>query len=387
MIFKRLGKITRTGSLNEISCRPGCKNFYNPTLTKETTLLEKKYQSINRRKTLLIILAALLVLGLGICFTTIGLPQTSWQAVRALEAYFKGTVEQGPDAAVNKIILLLRMPRLAMAILAGIGLAVSGAIMQSVTRNPLVSPFTLGLSAAAAFGASLCIVFGTGAFLESEAGIIACAFTSSALCVAAVYSISKKVGLNPTVIVLVGISLNYLFSALTATVEFFAKQHKLEAVVQWTFGSFNKSTWSSVIFCGTIVLAGVLFIRRYSLKLDAIALNDDESVRSLGINPERIRVVSGFIAVLITAGIISFTGVIGFVGLIGPHMARLIIGNQHKYFLPLSGLLGAALLLCADTIGRLMLYPVNIPVGIIVSFLGVPLFIHLILSSGKSGLN
>ena len=350
-------------------------------------MLEKKYQSDNNQKLLLILVSALIALILGICFTTIGMDNSVWQTVSAIKAYFNGTLETSPDAAINKIILLLRMPRITMAIFAGMGLAISGAIMQSVTRNPLVSPFTLGISSAAAFGASLCIVFGTGAFFESEAGIITCAFSVSLLCVFTVYAIAKKLGINPTVIVLVGISLNYFFSALTATVEFFAKQHKLEAVVQWTFGTFNKSTWDSVIICGTVVALCFLFIMRYSLKLDAIALNDDEIVKSLGINPENIRTISGFIAVLITATIISFTGVIGFVGLIAPHMARLLIGGQHKYFIPFTGILGAILLLCADTLGRLILYPVNIPVGIIVSFLGVPLFVHLILSSGKEELS
>lgn len=346
-------------------------------------MLEKEYRSNNSKKLLLIFIAILAVIILGICFTTIGMENNVWQTISALKAYFNGTLSQSPDAAVNKIILLLRIPRIAMAIFAGVGLAVSGAIMQSVTRNPLVSPFTLGISSAAAFGASLCIVFGTGGFFESEAGIITCAFILSLLCVFTVYAISKKIGINPTVIVLVGISLNYFFSALTATVEFFAKQHKLEAVIQWTFGTFNKSTWDSVIICGLVVAICSLFIMQYSLKLDAIAFNDDEIVKSLGANPEIIRTVSGLTAVLITATIISFTGVIGFVGLIAPHMARLLIGNQHKYFIPFAGVLGAILLLCADTVGRLILYPVNIPVGIIVSFLGVPLFVHLILSAGK----
>jgi iron complex transport system permease protein len=313
--------------------------------------------------------------------------KSALQTIKALESYFHGTLTESQDAAVNKIILLLRLPRIVMAILAGISLSVAGAIMQSVTRNPLVSPFTLGISSAAAFGASLCIVFGRGAFFESNMGIIACAFVSSLICVLTVYSISKRIGINPTVIVLVGISLNYFFSALTATVEFFSKQHKLEEVVQWTFGTFNKSSWDSVIFCGIITSLCLIFLRQYNLKLDAIASNDDETVKSLGINPESIRTASGFAAVLITATVISFTGVIGFVGLIAPHMARIIIGNQHKYYLPFSGLLGAMLLLCADTIGRFIFYPVNIPVGIIVSFIGVPLFVHLILSTGRETFN
>ena len=350
-------------------------------------MLAQEYQSGNNRKIVLILIAFSFVIIFSIFFTTIGMDYSSWQLFKALDAYRQGELSGTPDSAVNKIILLLRLPRIALAILAGIGLAVSGALMQSVTRNPLVSPFTLGLSSAAAFGASLCIVFGTGSFLGSEVGIITCAFICSVLCVLIVYSVAKKIAISPTVIVLVGISLNYLFSAMTATVEFFAKQHKLEAVVQWTFGSFNRATWDSVSVCSLVIAICFIFIMRYCLRLDAIALNDDETVKSLGINPESIRVISGLVSVLMTATIISFTGVIGFVGLIAPHMSRLIIGNQHKFFLPFSGLVGALLLLVADTLGRVILQPVSIPVGIIVSFLGVPLFVHLILSNGREGLD
>lgn len=349
-------------------------------------MLEQQYRLIKQKKILLILIFAISAALLSLCFTTIGMEYSAWQTVGALKAYFQNTLSQGPDTTVNKIILLLRLPRIAMAVLAGAGLAISGVIMQSVTRNPLVSPFTLGLSSAAAFGASLAIVFGSGPFWESEAGIITCAFISALICALTVYAIAKKIGISPTVIVLVGISLNYLFSALTATVEFFAKQHKLEAVVQWTFGTFNKSTWDSITVCSAVVLLCLILIMQYTIKLDAIAANDDETVKSLGIDPQSIRTITVLASVLITAAIISFTGVIGFVGLIAPHMARLMIGGQHTYLIPFTGILGAILLLCADTAGRLILYPVSIPVGIIISFLGVPLFVHLILSANKEEL-
>ncbi|MDR1038559.1 MAG: iron ABC transporter permease [Deltaproteobacteria bacterium] len=344
---------------------------------------EARYRSINRGQLALIVAAAVVTLAMGFFFITIGMEQGSWQPIRAFKAYLDGTLERGPTSVADKIILLLRIPRIAMAIIAGFGLAISGAVMQSVTRNPLVSPFTLGLSSAAAFGASLCIVFGSGPFFESESGIITSAFICSLLCVIIVYTISKAIGISPTVIILVGISLNYFFSALTAGVEFFSKNHELESVVQWTFGTLNRSNWNSVVICGPMVLLGFIVIYSMGLKLDAIALNDDETVKSLGINPERIRAVSGLMAALLTSTIISFTGIIGFVGLIGPHMARIIIGNRHKFFIPMAGFLGAILLFGADTVGRLIIYPVYVPVGIIISVLGVPIFIHLILSAGR----
>ena len=347
-------------------------------------MLEKAYAQDTRKKYLLICGTLLLTLLAAYCCTTIGLHNAGpWQTLHALRSWADGTLNGGPDAAVNKIILLLRLPRILLALLAGVGLAVAGAVMQSVTRNYLVSPFTLGISSAAAFGASVCIVFSSGLFFTSDVGIITCAFAAACGCGLVVYAISRQIGVKPSSLVLVGIALNYFFSALTATIEFFAKEHKLEAVVQWTFGSFNRAAWDSVLITGVITLLCFAALMLYCLPLNAMSASDDETVKSLGIDPERLRTLIGLIAVFLTASIISFTGVIGFVGLIAPHMARFIVGSSHRFCLPFAAVLGALLLLASDTVGKLILYPVNIPVGIVISFLGVPLFIHLILAKGR----
>lgn len=347
--------------------------------------LKQEYKNENKKKILLIVTVVFIMLVSAYVFTTLGMKNISnMQTLVAISKAFSGTLDNGADAASNKVIMLLRLPRIALAMLAGIGLAVSGAIMQSLTRNYLVSPFTLGISSAAAFGASMSIVFGVGVFFQSEVGMISCAFIASCICGCIVYGISRYIGLNPSSIVLVGISLNYLFSAMTATIEFFAKEHKLEAVVQWTFGSFNRTTWESVLITFIVIVVGLAILIIYSLKLNVMATNSDEMAKSLGINVNKARVVCGMTAILLTATIISFTGVIGFVGLIAPHIARLIIGDNHLYYLPFASVLGGILLLFSDMIGKFILYPVNIPVGIVISFLGVPLFIHLILMKRRS---
>lgn len=347
--------------------------------------LKQEYKNENKKKILLIVTVVFIMLVSAYVFTTLGMKNISnMQTLVAISKAFSGTLDNGADAASNKVIMLLRLPRIALAILAGIGLAVSGAIMQSLTRNYLVSPFTLGISSAAAFGASMSIVFGVGVFFQSEVGMISCAFIASCICGCIVYGISRYIGLNPSSIVLVGISLNYLFSAMTATIEFFAKEHKLEAVVQWTFGSFNRATWESVLITFIVIVVGLAILIIYSLKLNVMATNSDEMAKSLGINVNKARVVCGMTAILLTATIISFTGVIGFVGLIAPHIARLLIGDNHLYYLPFASVLGGILLLFSDMIGKFILYPVNIPVGIVISFLGVPLFIHLILMKRRS---
>ena len=347
--------------------------------------LKQEYKNENKKKILMIISVVFIILVSAYVFTTLGMKNISnMQTLVAISKAFSGTLDNGTDAASNKVIMLLRLPRIALAMLAGIGLAVSGAVMQSLTRNYLVSPFTLGISSAAAFGASMSIVFGVGVFFQSEVGMISCAFIASCICGCIVYGISRYIGLNPSSIVLVGISLNYLFSAMTATIEFFAREHKLEAVVQWTFGSFNRATWESVLITFIVVVLGLAILIIYSLKLNVMATNSDEMAKSLGINVNKARVVCGMTAILLTATIISFTGVIGFVGLIAPHIARLLIGDNHLYYLPFASVLGGILLLFSDMIGKFILYPVNIPVGIVISFLGVPLFIHLILMKRRS---
>lgn len=345
--------------------------------------VRQDYERINRHKSMLIFLCFLAILVMGVWFITVGIADTSIsQVLQAIGAAFTGKLDAGTqqENASNKIIVLMRLPRIIAAILAGIGLSISGVAMQGITRNPLVSPFTIGISNAAAFGASVFIVFSTGTLAGNQLGTVLCAFLSAICCAALVYVVSKKVGMGPQTIVLVGIALNYLFSAMTSTIEFFAQEHRLSAVVSWTFGTFNGITWNEVLVILLFVGICAVIMYRLRLPLDIMAGGEDEIVRSLGIDPERTRMIVGVLSVFMTAAIISFTGVIGFVGLVAPHIARILIGNEHKYLLPFSGILGAALLLVADTVGKTILSPVSIPVGIVVSFLGVPLFVHLILS-------
>ena len=347
--------------------------------------IQQVYKKSRKIKCLIIIAGIVLMLILALAFTTLGATGAGMKEV--LTAIFH-TIANGGEITDNqeKVVILLRLPRVVMAILAGFGLAVSGAAMQAATRNPLVSPFTIGISNAAAFGASLSIVFGVGFFSGSQAGTVFNAFLWAVGCMALVYLISIKVGMSPASIVLTGIALNYFFSACTSTIEFFANEHKLAEVVQWAFGSLNGSQWSEVIVVLVVVAVCCIAIYIFAPALNIIASGDDEVAKSLGIHPERVRMEVCILAVLSTAAVISFTGVIGFVGLAGPHIARMIIGSDHRFLLPFSAIIGALLMLAADTIGRLILAPVIMPVGIVISFLGVPIFINLILTQRKGSM-
>lgn len=351
--------------------------------------LQILYEKKNKRKQLAVFLVMLLVLLVGGWSMTVGVADTDiFQVCRALGALFRDELSAGThgETATYKIIAFMRFPRIVMAVLAGIGLSLSGVAMQGITGNPLVSPFTIGISNAAAFGASAYIVFAGGsAIVRHEVGTVLSAFACAILCASLVYLVARRVDMGPETIILVGIALNYLFSAMTATVEFFAQEHKLAAVVQWTFGTFNGATWNETAVVAVFVVICTTILVKFALPLNIMAAGDDELVCSLGFNPDRIRVSMGILSVLMTSAVISFTGVIGFVGLAAPHIARMIIGSDHRFLIPFSGAVGAILLLLADVVGKTILSPVNIPVGIVVSFLGVPLFVNLILSKKKGG--
>ncbi|TVR90907.1 MAG: iron ABC transporter permease [Spirochaetaceae bacterium] len=283
----------------------------------------------------------------------------------------------------GKILYHLRLPRLFLGLFAGAGLALSGTAMQGITRNPLVSPFTLGLSSAASFGASLAIVFNLTPFPGTRMGVVATAFGCALLCALVVFLIAGKAGLSPVTLVLTGLALSYLFSALSAGVQFVSQEYQLSAVVSWTFGSLNGAQWSHTAIPGILLLTALPVLLFIAWPLNVMHGNDDEVAKSLGVHPRLIRMISGGTAVLLTAAIISFTGVIGFIGLVAPHISRMLVGVDHRHLLPHSAIVGALLLVVGDTLGRTILAPVQIPVGIIVSFLGVPLFLHLILRSGN----
>jgi len=281
------------------------------------------------------------------------------------------------------VVWKLRLPRIVMAVVGGAGLAVSGAIMQGVTRNPLVSPFTVGVSSAAAFGASIAIVLGFGLIGGESYIVMTNAFVFASIAAFLVYGLARIRGVTGETLVLAGIALMFLFSALTSLLQYFASEEQLQAVVQWMFGSLSGASWENIVTASILLFLCLPFLMKYSWDLNAIASGGDEIAKSLGVNAPRVRVICLILAALITAGIICFTGVIGFVCLVSPHIARLLIGADHRFLLPCSAVLGALLLLVADTVGRNIISPVTIPVGIVTSLIGVPFFVYLLMTRRK----
>jgi iron complex transport system permease protein len=277
------------------------------------------------------------------------------------------------------IIWVIRLPMAIMAVFVGSSLGLAGAQMQTILDNPLASPYTLGISAAAGFGAALAIVLGVGVLPWGNEFLIPLnAFIFSMLCCVSIYLIAwHKKGTTET-LVLAGIALLFLFNALTTFLEYISTQEDLQAVVFWLFGSLAKATWLKAGFVGVVLTLVLPLFLMDSWKLTALRLGDNRA-RSLGVNVERLRIKSFLLISVLTATAVCFVGIIGFVGLVAPHISRMIVGEDHRYYLPASLLGGALLLSVSSIVSKLVIPGAIFPIGIATSCIGVPFFLYLIL--------
>lgn len=290
------------------------------------------------------------------------------------------------------IIWNIRLPQALAAIVAGAGLSVAGVVMQSILRNPIASPFTLGISNAGAFGAAVSVVvLGTGKIQSTVADAVTInnpylttivAFFFCLLATGVILLISSIRGASPEVMVLAGVALSSLFTAGTAFLQYFADDTQLAAVVFWTFGDVGRVNWLELEIMTAVVLLAIIFFITNCWNYNAIDAGD-ETAKGLGVNVERTRLAGMVISALVSAVIVAFLGVIGFVGLVCPHMVRRVIGDDQRYLIPGSILFGGILLLASDTAARLIISPYVLPVSILTAFMGAPVFIYLLLKGYK----
>ncbi|MEI8004391.1 MAG: iron ABC transporter permease, partial [Methanothrix sp.] len=281
----------------------------------------------------------------------------------------------------DTIVWGLRLHRILLAIVAGMGLAIAGAVMQGILKNPLASPFTLGISSAASFGAALAIVLGAG-FVGGEWMIIGNAFVFTLLASMTVYGLAKYKGITPETMILAGIAIMYLFQAMTSFLQYVGHAEQVQEVVFWMMGSMGRSSWDKVWIVTAVIALCFPYLLLKSWDINAMGAGD-ETATSLGVNVEKTRIICMMAVSLITASVICFTGTIGFIGLVSPHITRMVIGGDHRFLLPASALVGGLLLLAADTVARTILAPVILPVGIMTAFLGVPFFVYLFMRRKK----
>jgi len=320
---------------------------------------------------------------------------TVWDVIRTIfypytEAEIGGATNGLTLPQVNVIVWDVRLPVAIMAVLVGAMLGVAGAEMQTILNNPLADPFTLGISSAAAFGAALAIVFQwqlipdfnffsiwdiqTGSILVTMNAFIMALVASVIL-----YAFTKVRGVTAETMVLVGIAMMFTFNALLALMQYGASETQLSQIVFWMMGSLSRATPNKILVC--LIMLGLIvpfFIRR-NWALTALRMGDDKAA-SLGVNIKRLRIEMLIGISLLAATAVAFVGTVAFVGLVGPHIARMIVGEDQRYFLPLSAFASGLIMSATSIISKALTPGVIYPIGIITSLIGIPFFLSLILA-------
>lgn len=276
----------------------------------------------------------------------------------------------------DAVLWAIRLPRVVLAMLVGGGLAVAGAALQGIFRNPLAEPGLIGVSSGATVGAVGAIVLGLTPL--GIATLPLAAFSGGLIATLAVYAFARQQGRAEVVtLILTGIAINAIAGALTGLFTFYADDQQLRGIVFWSLGSLGGATWQAVTATLPFIVAGVVLIPRWATALNLLVLGEHEA-RHLGVNTERVRLSIIILAAMMTGAAVAVAGIVGFVGLIVPHLIRLIAGPDHRVLLPASALGGATLLLFADLAARTMVVPAELPLGVVTALAGGPFFLWLL---------
>lgn len=334
----------------------------------------RAYHQRGRRK-LIAISALLLVAFISFVVATVVGP-INLSASQLLDALLHPNT--APEQA-SVVLWDLRLPASVMALLIGASLGLAGGMMQTILDNPLAEPFTLGISAAAAFGAAMSIVLGINLIAHPQFNLALAAALAALVAVAVVAAAAVWRGAAAETMILLGIALSFFFQALLSLMQYGATLEALQQIVFWTLGSMQRATWLANGIIGALLAAAVPFVVLNAWRLTALRLGDARAA-SLGISVSRLRVTTLIVASLLAAASVAFAGVIGFIGLVGPHIARMLVGEDQKFYLPASAAAGALLLTAAHAVSITVKPGLVIPIGIITAIVGVPFFVFLIFS-------
>lgn len=336
-------------------------------------------------------LVSIFIVLLALCIYTLGLGDTGLTYPEIFRILIDGIIPGGENTWNDTVVWDLRMPRIAAAILAGCALGIAGAVMQSILRNPLASPFTLGLSNASAFGAAIgilildggIIVGSTAAYpvINNPALVTICAFIFAMIATGLIVLLSKVTGASPESLVLAGMAISAIFSAGLAFTQYIANDVALSSIVFWQFGSLDKVEWSDLRIIFIVSLIGIIYFLWKRWDYNAMEAGE-EVARGLGLNISRTRLIGLTVSAVITAVVVSYLGIIGFIGLAAPHIVKRVIGNDNRYLLIGSMLVGSIILLIANIVSHYA-FDVVIPVGIITSAIGGPLFLYVLIRGYK----
>lgn len=337
--------------------------------------------TLNKRRVLVLVVTIVLMVVGAIVSAMIGqLPASSTDVIgTVLHALGINSGWQPQDELVEQTLLQIRFPRVVMSLLVGAALAIAGAVMQSIFGNPLAEPGVVGVSAGAALGAALAIAVGMTAFGAWSIAIMA--FIGGFLSTILVYVTARSEGRTEVVtLLLTGIAINAFAGAGLALMMFSGGAAAREQIVFWQLGSINGSRWSEVFIVLVVTLPVMVWVCFLARKYDVLSLGE-RSAAHLGLNVERLRIVSIVLVALLTAAGVAFVGIIAFVGLVVPHVIRMLLGPGHRWLLPLSALAGAVLLVWADLFARTVINGSDLPIGMLTSLIGGPFFFYLVRSA------
>jgi len=313
--------------------------------------------------------------------TAIGPTQISLPKIIGIIAekipFLNSLVSNGSSDIEETIVLQIRLPRVISAALVGAALAIAGVVLQGLLRNPMADPYVLGLSAGSALGASIAIGFGIRFTLGIIDSIHLMAFIGALATVFVVYNIART---GPRVsmftLLLAGIALTSFQLAIISSI-MIIKAETVHALLRWIFGSFITSDWNNVKIAMPFIIGGSIVIYIFARQLNVMQLGEEQA-QQLGVDVERMKKIMLVLSSLITASAVAVSGIIGFIGLIIPHMARILVGPDHRILIPSSALAGAIILVLCDILARTVIEPAELPVGVFTSLLGVPFFLYLL---------
>lgn len=362
-------------------------NFIDMNRKNEKTLSVSEQYNVAKAKKIAIILILLAIVFLFFVVSVfVGSGTLSFKEV------FLAIFNKGSETA-RLIVRRIRFPRVIAALIAGGGLAVSGLVMQTVLKNPLASPTTLGVSNAAVFGANFAIiVVGAGAFHSTHGSWLSISnpylvstfsFLSAIIAAGSILLLARLKNLNASAIVLAGVAVSAIFQAGTTLIQYFASDTQVASAVYWTFGDLGRASYKTDLIMFIVVAVSTLFF--FLKRWDFSAMSGGLAyAKTLGVNTRFMTIMSLLLASLITSVTVSFLGIIGFVGLTAPQFMKRIVGDDYRFLLPSSFLAGALLLLISDILGRLPIFGTSVPVGVVTSLIGGPVFLAILLRRKKN---
>jgi len=319
---------------------------------------------------------------LGLVIGSVNIPPANVMSIIGHNVFGLNLSEHVTPASAA-IVWNLRLPRTLLAFLVGAALSVSGAVMQSVLRNPLASPFTLGVASGASFGASLVIFWGIALPVISAFTLPILGFSFGLATILLVIAITSRLDMRMEnhSIILMGMVFSLFINAIT-TLMFALFRENAQRMILWQMGSFAMRGWDAIFILSPVVLAGIFLVNRYKWELDVMTFGEEEA-QSIGVNTKNAKRILLMYGAALTGSSIAFVGTIGFVDLVVPHIVRKLFGAAHKYVIPMSAMAGGSFMVFADLAARTVIAPVELPVGAVTAIIGAPFFAYIYLGGRR----